>query len=83
MSKTFRAALAPAIVFISSVPVRGIAGTTGQIAGTVTAGGVPVAGVTLTAESPTGRYETKTGAQGYDAPNRAPRALRFHYQLGF
>ncbi len=65
MSKFLRAALTLAIVLLLSVPVRGIAGTTGQIAGTVTAGGVPLAGVAVTAQSPTGRYETKTGAQGY------------------
>lgn len=53
------------IAFVATSMSAGISGTTGQIAGTVTVAGTPLANVTVTAQSPTGRYQTKTNAQGY------------------
>lgn len=56
-----------ASVSLSPLPV--LAGTTGVITGTVTdsAGGAPIAGVAITAQAPTGRYQTKTDAKGFYA----------------
>jgi len=53
------------IAFVATSMSAGISGTTGQIAGTVTVAGAPLANVTVTAQSPTGRYQTKSNAQGY------------------
>ena len=53
------------IAFVATSMSAGISGTTGQIAGTVTVSGAPLTNVTVTAQSPTGRYQTKTNAQGY------------------
>lgn len=58
-------ALTLVVAFVATSLTTSFSGTTGQISGTVTVVGAPLAGVVVTAQSPTGRYQTKSNAQGY------------------
>ena len=56
---------ASAAIVVMHVPARGAEITTGILSGVVTdSGGAPLAGVTVTASAPSGRYATRTNARG-------------------
>jgi hypothetical protein len=58
--------MALAIALTASIAAPSLADTTtGNISGTVTSGGQPAAGVTVTAVAPSGRYTARTDAKGF------------------